>query len=259
MKSQERAALHDNPQVNLCKTVERKGESLTRHIVDKLKSGIYDANDREKIEAVKQLNDLESIYNKVKVSGAVFAAATITENMIKSVRKLVPDVTEISDVIISSQIQALCYSLNSNIVSMSIAEHLESDDTDKSSVSTLIIKLLLNQDFKLYERCELIVHSIVSALSFSVESIVESIISSYEHRFGPKRTLNEINSDHEMQIYFNGPNIANCDFVVRRVLNKYFDGPKWHFVSGKSIMPNATLSQTAKRLKTDPIKLPFMN
>ena len=44
----------------------------------------------------------------------------------------------------------------------------------------------------------------VAALKFSVESVVESIVSQYEHRFVPKCSLSETTADQEIQIYING-------------------------------------------------------
>ena len=87
---------------------------------------------------------------------------------------------------------------------------------------------------------------------------MESIVSSYEHRFGPKRTLNEDTAENEMQIFFNGPNLLHCDCIIKKALDKYFNGPTWHFITDKSVVAFTSAFETVKRLKKEPIKFLFM-
>ena len=43
---------------------------------------------------------------------------------------------------------------------------------------------------------------VVASLMYSVESVVESIVSGFESHFGPKRTMTDEYTEDEMTIYF---------------------------------------------------------
>ena len=65
-----------------------------------------------------------------------------------------------------------------------------------------------------------------AALRFGVESIVETLVSQYEYRFGPKRTVNEETAHDEMVVYINGPDLANADSVIMDALDLHFGNRK---------------------------------
>ena len=61
----------------------------------------------------------------------------------------------------------------------------------------------------------------------SIESYIESFVSVYEHHFYSCRNLAEDTMNHEFVIAQNGPSIYDCDRVLVKALNKYFDSTTW--------------------------------
>ena len=80
----------------------------------------------------------------------------------------------------------------------------------------------------------------ICAVSVSVESNVESLVSRFENHFGKNRQLTEEHALDEMLIAENGPILVHADPIIRRSLNSYFrehnqsDGGKWHSLKTKS-------------------------
>ena len=61
----------------------------------------------------------------------------------------------------------------------------------------------------------------VSSVKVSCESVLESV-SKYEIHFDERRNLSEIGANEEFEIAMNGPNVANCDNVVKAAMDKYW-------------------------------------
>ena len=60
-----------------------------------------------------------------------------------------------------------------------------------------------------------ILHSISAAcVAISVESIDESLVSIYETRQTKSRTLSDDRANYEMQIGYNGPDLAKADTML---------------------------------------------
>ena len=98
-----------------------------------------------------------------------------------------------------------------------------------------------------------------AALRFGVESIVETLVSQYEYRFGPKRTVNEETAHDEMVVYINGPDLANADSVIMDALDLHFGNRnKWHFVTNKNYIPFTSQSKTVTKVLKPPPAIPFM-
>ena len=76
-------------------------------------------------------------------------------------------------------------------------------------------------------------HSISAAcVAISVESIVESVVSIYETRQTKSRTLSDDRANYEMQIGYNGPDLAKADTMLKKAMDSYFKAHKqgkWHF------------------------------
>ena len=96
-----------------------------------------------------------------------------------------------------------------------------------------VIKRFLSKNEKLYEGIEFIMHSISAAcVAISVESIVESVVSIYETRQTKSRTLSDDRANYEMQVCYNGPNLAKADTMLEKAIDSYFKAHKqgkWHF------------------------------
>ena len=71
------------------------------------------------------------------------------------------------------------------------------------SISSCLIQFMLCSKYHKYTNCELLMQAITAAaLRFGVESIVETLVSQYEYRFGPKRTVNEETAHDEMVVLY---------------------------------------------------------
>ena len=69
-------------------------------------------------------------------------------------------------------------------------------------------------------------------MKHSCESILESFVSRFENHFDVRRNVNEDTSNKEFTITCNGPNLANCNGVVREAMEDYWrsKGSSWHFL-----------------------------
>ena len=92
-----------------------------------------------------------------------------------------------------------------------------------------------------------------------VESVIESMVSSYEHKFNKSSNVSESTAAVEMEISVNGPALPKCQSLVRKALNKYFIEHKkmkrWHFTC--NLMPGE-LSTAMKTHQAKQSKFPCM-
>ena len=98
--------------------------------------------------------------------------------------------------------------------------------------SKVIIKRLLESS-KFYKGTEMVLQAIsVCAVKFSVESVLESLISVYKHHYRDDRKLNEESAAEEFQIAINGPSLARYDDVVHSAMSQYWSSKSnasWNF------------------------------
>ena len=72
----------------------------------------------------------------------------------------------------------------------------------------------------------------VSAVKQSCESILESMVSKYEHQFNSQRNMAEDNVNDAFFVAVNGPSLARCDSVVKVAMDRYWKAKQrndWHF------------------------------
>ena len=240
-------------------------EQITKNTFDfltemknNLEEKVFHENDRNIIIKIKEITDLENVFRLVQEIGPVRASAKLIQKYLINLKLIVTDLIEIPDMVLSDQFANLCHSLASEVVINCIRDFEKS--SKEQSISKKLIMILLDSKYELYRKCELVVHGItVASLKFNVESVVESLVSQYEYRFGPKRSAPEETADNEMEIYINGPNVNNCDAVVKAALDKHFGGAlKWHFLVKNSIESYSKKTGTIARLLKEPSKLPFM-
>ena len=75
---------------------------------------------------------------------------------------------------------------------------------------------------KLFTGIELTLHNITTAaVKISVESVVESLVSTYETHFDANIQLKEIHALDEMIIAENEPDIVHADKLLRSSMDKY--------------------------------------
>ena len=108
-----------------------------------------------------------------------------------------------------------------------------------------------------YEGMEMVMQAVVAASTkFSVESVLESIVSRYEDHFDKTHSVGEEVALNEMEISINGPSIAHCNSVVRAAMNLYWIAKKksksWHFVRSSATVDHVQfcVSKVVNRVVT---------
>ena len=101
----------------------------------------------------------------------------------------------------------------------------------------------------------------VAAVKISCWVIVESFVSRYEDHFYLKRNMNEESVNEEFEIAVNGPNLANSDSVIKKALNRHWEGGCWHFYKPQWLRKwhKVTQQSVLKRMWNTKHNLPFMD
>ena len=63
---------------------------------------------------------------------------------------------------------------------------------------------------------------LVSCMKVSCESLLESLVSTFENHFDARRTMNEDSTSEEFMIVVNGPNLSHCDNLVKEAMDTYW-------------------------------------
>ena len=128
-----------------------------------------------------------------------------------------------------------------------------------------LIKKFLDPAGQLYKNVELIMQALsVCAVKHSCESVLESFVSCYENHFDSRRNTEKGSTNEEFEIATNGPNIANCDGVVKEAMNLYWSssGGSWHFFRSSVVEKLKSFrgdSEVMDRIMSTENSLPFMN
>ena len=118
------------------------------------------------------------------------------------------------------------------------------------------IKKYFNPTLRLFENIEMAMA--VACVKHSCESVLESLVSKFENHFDERRNMGEDSAAEEFEIAVNGPNIANCDAIVKEAMELHWNKKPWHFYKTSVVEKLYTDSTVLKRLKTSS-HLPFMN
>ena len=98
-----------------------------------------------------------------------------------------------------------------------------------------------------------------SILTMGVESVVESLVSTWESKFHKNGNCKEENALLEMELCVNGPVLAECDSVVREALRRHFVKNKkksgLHFLTSDLTKTSKVMS----RIGREKSKFPFVN
>ena len=114
---------------------------------------------------------------------------------------------------------------------------------------------------------ESIIHCLLAmAVKYSLESIVESLISRYQVHFDKSHQLGEEKAHMEMFMSMNGPVLVRADPLLKRAMDKFFkdknpsgDG-RWHMYHSDTTRFYAQDdSRTMRRLKKEKSKLSFVD
>ena len=146
---------------------------------------------------------------------------------------------------------------------------IENENLSESEIDTLgpqyFIRKFFNTDTLLYLGCEEVVYCIaVASVKHSCESILESFVSRYEVHFDQRRNLgSEEAINEEFAIAVNGPNIAQCDNIIKEAMDKYWQEStiKWHFFRVSDIKRTKFkfTSKVLSKISKQQNSLTFMN
>ena len=228
------------------KTVRAKlknfGSSLHEDFVEKT----YDKEHIEIINTTRDILAFDRHLNEMKEQGIspdIYSANTF-DRFNKAAKDLhIPGLEIIKDDVILHQYR----------IFMRILVKLTKESNSVDPKNILI--QLLDPKLKHYEDIQLILHiASYAATKSSVESVMESIVSSYEYASDNRKGFTENSINDVFEIVANGPSPANCDTIVENALDKYFKGQQWHFITDRVFKK----SETILRLEQQKSSLPFM-
>ena len=233
--------------------VSRQLKNLATKLSSGLETDVYKEEDQQRVGNTKTICDMHTLHQLVKKDGPTKVEATHTQAYIQAIRNLdVKSLNEVPDKILTDQFSKL-------LLKLSTLPPSSSNDSKE------IIKSLFLFESGHYKGIEMILHGIaVAAVSFSVESVLESVVSRYEAHFDMTRTLQEERSLSEMEVAMNGPGINNCDDVVKSAMNLYWRQRKyatWHFIK-RGVHEHLKYGDKSKvmvRLANKKSKLPFVD
>ena len=247
---------------DIAEAINSNASELVHALAEGLRLKVFPDEERTEIAYTKTLNNLEALYRDIQCRGPDVAAAVQWPPYLEAIRHLVHDLDDTRDSILQDQFIALCHVLALPKITRKVKQlDLDPALKKKESVSSAIISDLICSELKLFTQCKLILHSVcVAALRFGVESVVESVVSSYEHRFGQTRNVHDDTASDEMEISMNGPAFNHCKAIVSSALTSYFSKGKkskaWHFLRTGTLFGGP--SQTLSRLRGTKSKFPFL-
>ena len=114
---------------------------------------------------------------------------------------------------------------------------------------------------------ESIIHCLLAmAVKYSLESIVESLISRYQVHFDKSHQLGEEKAHMEMFMSMNGPVLVRADPLLKRAMDKFFKdkNPRWDgawrmYHSDETRFYPQDESKTLRRLQKEKSKLGFVD
>ena len=245
---------------DVLEAVQTQASSLLQKLISGLKTDVFSADERQKINLSRTITDMEYLYNCVLNEGPEKTFALQVEKYIKSIRDLpVTSLKEVPSSVLEKQFQALLYKLQENPVTTMVSIINNKDKKDKKdSVSRAILRVLFASQHELYQGIEMIMQAIsVSCVKFGVESVVESHVSHHEIHFSSERNADESVMEQELKVSLNGPTLNNCDAIVKEALDSHFK-KRWHFLTSSNLYAFQRQSPTINKLKNIKSKFPFM-
>ena len=113
----------------------------------------------------------------------------------------------------------------------------------------MVLKLIFTVEDYYDKRTGLMKHLARYCMSVSVESVVESIGSILRMRSEAHAQVGLDVLKQEVKIGWQGPQLANCDAIVKKSLNVYFNGRnRWHFTAKDSRAKFTVSSKVVERI-----------
>ena len=228
---------------------------LIKELANGLGNEVYDTETIAVIEGTRTILDLPALALKLREPG------------MSCVRQATLDFPEFKNSVINIPVRSLL-DVPDNILANQFTEFVKRVKTvtkeylfeDLKKVDPKeIIKVFLDPNKKLFEGVEFIVQAMaVSCVKHSCESVLESLVSKFENHFDERRNMGEESAAEEFEIAVNGPNLANCDSVVREAMDLHWKGKPWHFVKSSVIEQLNSGSTVLNRMNASS-HLPIMN
>ena len=182
-------------------------------------------------------------------------AAIDTNPFIQSAKKLASNLRDVPEAELKTQYRTFLMRLNDACKDI--------DSTNLAKANIKLVQIFLDTKRELYVGIELIIHALsVACVSMSIESIIESQISTFEALFPKNRTVSEKRGKQEMMIKLNGPNLAHSTPLLKQSLDKYFGSKKkskWHFTKTDRHIDSHNVSKVIEKKLNEKSKLPFMD
>ena len=216
---------------DIIETVNKRNSDIVKHLVARLEDKVYREKD---IKTIKNTRFLLSTRNLIlSVLSRVTVANLTWEKFYSSSVEVDPTLLER----ISEEEYRLQYREFVRRV-----EKIARDPGMKEQSDMELLELILHPEFNMFKDIEAVVSVLVRAsLLISVESVVESWISTMEHHASQRRTLGEMLLHEEMVISINGPGLAHCDSVAQ-VERHYIICLEYSFICFRK--PSVTISRT---------------
>ena len=171
---------------------------------------------------------MASLCKYVETHGPVKASAlhVDADAYKRAVRKLtVTSLMHVPDAVLERQFKTMMHHLQHQDI-----QKIMHDKEEKKPSSTIIL-CLFSSKYNMNDGIEMVMQAIsVGSVKFSVESVVESLVSHHENLFGPYCNADELTMFDELQVSVNGPPLNCCDSIVKLALDSYFTN-HWHFLT----------------------------
>jgi hypothetical protein len=225
-------SVHNLAQSNQNKTVEQKTNEELKHFIEDLikeMKEVFRKEDKEAVELTRILTDWKTLAVKVKARGSPLIYALEKSKMVEASKKVCRALREVSEDELENQFAKFINILGKEV------ETKNMEDLKKVNSKDLIRKFM--QTPALYEGIEMVMEAtVVSAIKISVESVGESVISTYSIHNNKLRNLKDTTANDEMFISVNGPEIGEADKILAKALDRKFgDQRGWHFATRQNL------------------------
>ena len=190
---------------DIIKAVNTRASDLVTHLVTRLEDKVYREKDIKVIKNTRVLLSTRNLMLSVLSRGAANVANLTWEMFYCSSVEVDPTLLQR----VSDEEYRLQY--------REFVRRLETSDLVKKKLSDMdLLEIFLHPENALYKDIEAVMSVMVRAsLLISVESVVESWISTMEHHASQRRTLGQMLLHEEMVIAINGPSLVHCDSVAQ--------------------------------------------
>ena len=204
------------------------------------------------MEHIRTVNDVKSMSSNIEEKGNLLFGMENSNTFLKSARALTKTIVTIPDnEIISADKSFLCK-----------FETYGFQGTKESPITSIKIIKTIFVDEMFCSGIEVIIHIICyAAVKTSAENVVERLVSRYEKYFKSLRQMDEDHTLQEISIAENALLLHQANPILRRAMNKYWDGRPWLFIRETGYIRTKTggSSKVVGKLMNEQSKLPFMD